>query len=170
MRRRVVTGIVALVAAVALSGGVAAAFELTGTWSGTAKCTSLFDGRTFTFTDEVTVQITQSARSFGFRADYGPSNVNLYAGRTYDDAKKPQENGEVALVACGTDSVAGNDPAFDELGRFTAKTKPGKVKASLKGVSYFSDPGIASPEAGTCKWSLTRIDATDPAIATVCER
>ncbi len=127
------------------------------------------DGIKFKFTDEATVQITQSGRAFGFRADYGPGNVNLYAGRTYDDAKKPDEKGEVALVACGTDSVAGNDPAFDELGRFTAKTKPGKVKATLKGVTYFSDPGIAAPEAGTCKWSLTRIDATNGAIPTSCD-
>jgi hypothetical protein len=168
--RGVVVGIVAVAVAVVSGGGVAAAFDLTGTWSGTAKCTSLFDGITFKFTDEATVQITQSGRGFGFRADYGPNNVNLYAGRTYDDAKKPDEKGEVALVACGTDSVAGNDPAFDELGRFTAKTKPGKVKATLKGVTYFSDPGEETPEAGTCKWSLTRVDATDPAGATACER
>ncbi len=169
MRGRVVIAAVVAAAVVVAGAGAADAFDLTGTWTGTAKCTSLFDGIKFKFTDEATVQITQSGRAFGFRADYGPGNVNLYAGRTYDDAKKPDEKGEVALVACGTDSVAGNDPAFDELGRFTAKTKPGKVKATLKGVTYFSDPGIAAPEAGTCKWSLTRIDATNGAIPTSCD-
>ena len=159
----------AAVAAALVAGGDAAAFDPTGTWTGTAKCTSLFDGIRFKFTDEVTVKIQRDGRSIGFSADYGPANVNLYGGRTYDDAKKPDENGEVALVACGTDSVAGNGPAFDELGRFTAKTKAGKVKATLKGVTYFSDPGVAWPEAGTCKWSLTRIDAAVPGTATTCQ-
>lgn len=147
---------------------VALAFDLTGTWAGTAKCTSLFEGEKFKFTDEPAIQVTQVDRAIGLRVDYGGGNVNFYVGRAYDDAKKPQDKGEVAMVACGTDSVAGNDPAFDELGRFAAKTKPGKVKASLKGVTFFSDPGIPSPEAGTCTWSLTRLDTSNAAIETSC--
>lgn len=166
--RRVVS-MLAVVACV-LSAGRAEAFDLTGTWTGTAKCASLFGGDKFKFTDVPAVQITQVGREIGLRADYGGGNVNFYAGRAYDDAKKPDEKGEVALVACGTDSVAGNDPAFDELGRFSAKAKPGKIKATLKGISFFSDPGVAEPEAGTCKWTLTRVDAANPGVATVCER
>lgn len=160
--------LVAAVMIVAPTGGAAHAFDLTGTWNGTATCTSLYDGLKFKFKDEAVIQITQTDRAIGFRADYGGGNVNLYAGRAYADAKKPDERGEVALVACGTDSVAGNAPAFDELGRFTAATKPPKVKATLKGVSFFSDPGVALPEAGTCKWKLTRVDATDAAVPTSC--
>ncbi len=167
MRR---AAVVFAVVACAVAAGRAQAFDLTGTWTGTAKCTSLFQGVKFKFTDAPAVQITQVGREIGLRADYGGGNVNFYAGRAYDDAKKPDEKGEVALVACGTDSVAGNAPAFDELGRFVAKAKPGKVKATLKGVTFFSDPGIAEPEAGTCKWTLTRVDTTGPGGETVCER
>lgn len=167
MRRAAV--VVAIVGCI-LAAGRADAFDLTGTWTGTTKCTSLFGGEKFKFTDLPAVQITQVGREIGLRADYGGGNVDFYAGRAYDDAKKPDEKGEVALVVCGTDSVAGNDPAFDELGRFTAKAKPGKIKATLKGISFFSDPGVAEPEAGTCKWSLTRVDTANPGVETVCER
>lgn len=162
--------LVVLVAAVVSGAGVAAAVDLTGTWTATAKCTSLFDGTKFKFVDQATVQISQSGRAVGYRIDFGPGNVNFYAGRTYDDAKKPNEQADVSFVACGTNSVAGDPGPFDELGRLTAKTKPGKVKATLKGVTYFSDPGIPDPEAGTCKLSLTRTDVTDPAVETTCER
>lgn len=166
--RRVI--VVLAVLACAVATGRADAFDLTGTWTGTAKCTSLFQGQKFTFTDLPAVQITQVGREIGLRADYGGGNVNFYAGRAYDDAKKPEEKGEVAFVACGTNSVAGDSGPFDELGRFVAKAKPGKVKATLKGVTFFSDPGIAEPEAGTCKWTLTRVDTTNPAGETVCAR
>lgn len=170
--------VVLAVVVCAAAAGRADAFDLTGTWTGTAKCTSLFQGDTFKFTDLPAVQITQVGREIGLRADYGGGNVNFYAGRAYDDAKKPDEKGEVALVACGTNSVAGDSGPFDELGRFVAKAKPGKVKATLKGVSYYSDPldfvnppnPDGWPEAGTCKWTLTRVDTTNPAGGTVCER
>lgn len=155
------------IAVLVVARGPAEAFDLTGTWSGTATCKSLFEGIRFKFTDTPAVQITQVGRAIGIRADYGGGNVNFYAGRAYDDAKKPDDKGEMALVACGTDSVAGNDPAFDELGRFTA-TNAGKIKATLKGLTFFSDPGFDKPEAGTCKWKLTRTDGANVGIPTSC--
>jgi hypothetical protein len=168
MTRRATIAI-GLAAVLVIAGAeVAAAFDVTGTWTGTTKCTSLFAGTKFKFTDAPTVQVTQSGDLLGVRIDFGGGNVNFYAGRAYPDAKKPDAKGEVALVACGTDSVAGNAPAFDELARLAAATKDGKVKATLKGVSFFSDPGTASPEAGSCKWKLTRVDEVDAAIPTSC--
>jgi hypothetical protein len=150
------------------AAGRSAAFDLTGTWEGSATCTSFFAGEKIKFTDAPTIQITQVGDAIGLRADYGGGDVDLYTGIAHPDAKKPDEKGELALIACGTDSIAGNPGTFDEVGRFTAATKLGKVKATVKGVSFFSDPGAVTPEAGTCKWKLTRIDATDAAIATEC--
>ena len=49
-----------------------------------------------------------------------------------------------------------------------AATKTGKLKAKITGTSIFSDPGTASPGLGTCKWSLTRVEAADPGVALVC--
>ena len=146
----------------------AAALELTGTWSGSTACTSFFEGAKLKFKDAPMLQVTQSGDVLGVRADYGGGHVDFYAGHVYPDAKKPDEKGEIALVACGTDSVAGNEPAFDELGRFSVSTKTGKIKATLKGLSFFSDPGVASPEAGTCKWKITRVDTADAGVGTDC--
>lgn len=162
---RHVATVAMLVLAVA---GRAAAFDLTGTWQGSSTCTSLFAGEKFKFKDEATIQITQVGDAIGFRADYGGGDVDVYAGIAHPDAKKPDEKGELALVVCGTDSVAGNGANFDEVGRFSASTKVDKVKATVKGLSFFSDPGTASPEAGTCKWKLTRVDAVDAAVSTTC--
>jgi hypothetical protein len=148
--------------------GPAAAFDLTGTWSGTTSCTSLFQGEKFKFKDAPTLQVTQVGDAIGVRADYGGGDVDLYTGHAYPDAKKPNEKGEIALIACGTDSIAGNEPAFDEVGRFTVSTKAGKIKATIKGLSFFSDPGVVSPEAGTCKWTLTRTALESSGVSTTC--
>ncbi len=157
----------ALVAVFVLAGR-ALAFDLSGTWTATTTCTSFFQGAKLTFKQEATVAITQVGNAIGVRADYAGTHVDDYAGIAYPDAKKPDAKGEVALIACGTDSIAGNAPAFDELGRFAATTKPDKVKATLKGVSFFSDPCVAAPEAGTCKWKLTRVDVAGATIPTAC--
>jgi hypothetical protein len=149
--------------------GPAAAFDLTGTWSGTTSCTSLFQGEKFKFKDAPTLQVTQVGDAIGVRADYGGGDVDLYTGHAYPDAKKPNEKGEIALIACGTDSTAGNGPAFDEVGRFTISTKTGKIKATIKGLSFFSDPlSMNSPEIGTCKWSLTRTALAGSGVSTAC--
>ncbi len=167
MRAPFACGVGVFVAVVA-SYGPAAAFDLTGTWTGTTKCRSFFQGEKLKFTDAPTVQITQNGDLIGVRADYGGGDVDFYAGRAYPDARKPDEKGEIALVHCGTDDIAGNQPDFDEVGRFGAATKTGKVKATVKGVSFFSDPGVATPEAGTCNWKLTRIDTTNAPVSTDC--
>jgi hypothetical protein len=165
---RVARILVAALVTVVATGRSAGALELTGTWTGTTKCTSFYQGAKVVFGDAPTVQITQDGRTIGVRADFGQGNISFYAGRTHPAVKKPDEKGEIALVACGTDDVLGNDPDFDELGRFTAVTKLAKIKATLKGVSFFSDPGVALPEAGTCKWKLTRTDTVNMHIPTSC--
>ncbi len=161
--------ILLLVTLLLLAGRIpASGFDLTGTWAGSSACTSFFAGAKIKFSDAPVIQITQVGDVIGLRADHGGGVVDLYTGRVIPDAKKPDEKGEVALIACGTDDVAGNQPAFDEVGRFTAATKPSKVKATMKGLSFFSDPGVVTPEAGTCKWKLTRVEVGDAGIATEC--
>ncbi len=52
----------------------------------------------------------------------------------------------------------------DEIGRMSVSAKPGKVKATLKGLSFYSD----TADHGTCKWSMKRIGTTDPGVPTEC--
>lgn len=159
---------VAAASMVASVSAPATGFDLTGSWSGTTECHSLFEGENITFKDQPFMSLTQTGDTIGVRATYPNGDVDFYTGIVHPDAQKPDTKGEIALIACGTDSVAGNGPAFDEVGRFTVAAKPDKIKATLTGLSFFSDIGIASPEAGGCKWKLARIDTTDAAIATTC--
>ena len=97
----------------------AAGYDLTGTWEGRATCTSLFEGAKHKFADAPSIRITQTDDALGLRADYGNGDVDFYVGVAYPDAKKPDTKGELGLVACGTDDVAGNAGTFDEVGRFS---------------------------------------------------
>lgn len=146
----------------------ALAFDLTGNWTSSFTCISLFEGEKITYKDTPAIAITQNGAAIGMRVTYAGGDFDLYTARANPDVKKPDEKGEIAMIACGTDGLAGNAPNFDEIGRFTVSAKPDKVKASVKGQSIFSDPGVVSPESGRCKWKLTRIDTTDPGIATAC--
>ena len=148
----------------------AARFDLTGTWVGSIKCTGVFQGAKFpAFTLTPTLKISQSGLNVGIFADYPPGDTDdSYVGYANPDAKKPLEKGELAILYCGTDDVLGNEPTFDEIGRMVVSTKPPKVKATFKGTSIYSDPGISDAEVGTCKWKWTRTDTADPGIPTVC--
>jgi hypothetical protein len=154
------------------SGAAAQLPDLTGTWVGTLTCKSFDTGLKTKLALEPVLQISQSGNEVGARLDFGGTQEE-YDGLANPDGKKPATKGELALIRCSTDSVAGNDfgsdePDFDEIGRFAVGAKPGKIKASLKGQSFFSDPGVASPEAGSCKWRFTRIDTADPGITPTC--
>lgn len=147
-----------------------ARFDLTGTWQGSIKCKGVFQGAKFpAFTLTPTLKISQSGLNVGILADYPPGDTDdSYVGYANPDVKKPLEKGELAILYCGTDDVLGNEPTFDEIGRMVVSTKPPKVKATFKGTSIYSDPGISDAEVGTCKWKWTRTDANDPGIPTTC--
>jgi hypothetical protein len=51
-----------------------------------------------------------------------------------------------------------------EIVRISVKTKPGAVKATLKGVSIF-DNSDGGPAVGTCKYSYKRIEIANPLVA-----
>lgn len=145
----------------------AAAFDVTGTWTGTRKCQDLFGGVKAKFKEPATVRITQAGNQIGIAIEITGVGTTNYRALANFSAAKP-DKGEFAMIACGTNDVVGDDPDFDAIGRMQAATKPGKVKAKITGTSIFSDPGTATPGLGTCKWSLTRTDAADPVVPPFC--
>lgn len=165
--------IATLVAAAALLGAspstaTAQLFDLTGTWVGKLSCKSFETGSKVKFALEPVLQISQSGNQVGARLDFGGTQEQ-FDGVANPDGKKPETKGQLALLRCGTDNVAGNDFGTDEIGHFTVTTKPLPAeKASLKGVSIYSAPGTATPEVGTCAWKWTRTDLTNPNISIGC--
>jgi hypothetical protein len=145
----------------------AGAFDVTGTWSGTRKCQDLFGGAKAKFNEPATLHISQSGNAIGIEVVIAGADTTNYTALANFPAAKP-DKGEFAMLHCGTNDVAGDDVAFDAIGRMQAATKTDKVKAKIKGISIFSDTGAASPGLGTCKWSLTRVATAPPGVALVC--
>lgn len=158
MHRRLVL-VVPLLLAVA---SPAAAFDLTGSWTGTRKC-KFFDAGVKSKVDrEGTVAITQIGNALGF--DSGIGSQHLYFGIANFGTEKP-DKGELSVRHC-RDHV--DTTPFDAIGRFTVKTKTGKVKATITGITIVANDDAGTPSHGTCKWKLTRTATTDPGVPTSC--
>jgi hypothetical protein len=71
------------------------------------------------------------------------------------------------MIHCGMNDLVGDATTYDSIGRMQVSTKTGKLKASIKGTTIFSDPG-ASPLVGTCTWKLTRTAPTSTVATTAC--
>ena len=109
--------------------------------------------------------MTQLGNEIDVVLDFGGGHADRYTGLANPSAKNALTKGELALIRCGTDDVAGDAASFDEIGRFTATTKATPaVKATVKGASVFSD----ATEVGTCRWAWARVDRNDPAVPTSC--
>jgi hypothetical protein len=110
--------------------------------------------------------VSQVGTQVGVQLDSGGGNVERYTGLANPDGKKPDTKGEFGLIRCGTDSVAaGAAPPTDEIGRFSATTKPAPaIKATFKGTSVFTE----AARLGTCTWKGTRTSLTDPGVSTAC--
>jgi hypothetical protein len=161
MHRRHRTLALALLLAVA---SPAAAYDLTGTWTGTRKC-SFFTAGVKTKVDRIgNVAITQVGNAIGFNTEIG--STHLYSGIANFGTVKP-DKGELTLLHCRNHDFADPTP-FNAFGRFTAKTKPGKVKATISGVTFVADEDVNNPNHGTCKWKLTRIATADPGTPLDC--
>ncbi|MEB2284292.1 MAG: hypothetical protein B6D46_04330 [Polyangiaceae bacterium UTPRO1] len=157
MLRRLV--VVPLLLAVA---GPAAAFDLTGSWTGTCKC-KFFDAGVKSKVDrEGTVAITQVGNALGFDSAIG--SQHLYSGIANFGTEKP-DKGELSVRHC-RDHV--DTTPFDALGRFSVKTKTGKVKATITGITIVANDDVGAPSHGTCKWKLTRTATTDPGVPAGC--
>lgn len=142
--------------------------NLEGTWTGSIKCKSFNGGVKDSFTLAPTMFIAQSGLTVQIQLFYGVGTVENYVGLLNPDAKKPLQKGELAVVACGTNDLVGDEPNYDEVGRISISTKPPALKATFKGPSIFSDPGTFPAEAGTCKWKFTRTDFNVPSLPEAC--
>ena len=137
-------------------------YDLTGDWTGKITCNVFAGGVKQKIVLTPTMHVSQIGQNIGVEIELGLGSKR-YAGLANPDAKKPEQKGETALILCGTDNVLGATSP-DEIGRMSVSAKPGKVKASLKGLSFYSDVD----DHGTCKWSMKRISTTDPGVTTDC--
>jgi len=128
------------------------AYDLTGHWVGKWSCKG-FDGVKFTDAEKnSTMAVTQVGNTI--RADL---DTGFYCnGAAIFDDKKPDEQGEVLLISCGTDNVPLNSPS--EIVRASVRTKAGTFKATFKGLSIYEDVN----DMETCKYSYKRVDQADP--------
>jgi hypothetical protein len=145
----------------------ATAFDLTGAWTGVRTCKDLDVGTKETFKDPFTAEITQTGNAIGILMDFGGGPNTEYAGLANFLPAKP-DKGEFAMIHCGTDDIVGNATTYDAIGRMQATTKSGKVKATIKGTTIFSDPSTASPFLGTCTWKFTRTGPGSTTLTAAC--
>jgi len=139
------------------------AFDISGHWTGTYKCTGNLQGAKNKYTETLDASITQSGSAVGASIVFNSGAPFLYSGFALGGPKP--DNGDLMVDACTTD----NNPEsglYDEIGRLTVKTKPAKGTGTLSGTSNYSGP--SPPQIYTCKWKLKRISPTDPGVATTC--
>lgn len=161
----IVAGALVLAIAATTRAHAGAAFlDLAGTWTGKITCKGNSEGVKDSFFLEPVMRISQSGFGLGVVLDYGGGVLERYTALVNPDAKKPDQKGELAIIFCGTDDQIGVPFDFDEIGRMSVSAKLGKVKASFKGTSIFTDFADPGPlqEGYTCKWKYTRTD-TNPA-------
>lgn len=151
----------ALLLVSAMSAPPARAFDLTGTWRGTVACKT-YAGATGQLKIIGPLLVLQTGHSVTMSL----STVGRdYIGRTIEAAGTSSNgdagtsgNGEVFLIACGTDtSLSG----FDELVRAQVTVRA-SGKATFTATSLFNDGEL--PVVGTCKWVFTRKDTAPPSI------
>jgi len=144
----------------------AAAFDLTGTYIGVRACKLVDAGAKSSFKDVFTADILQSGNAIGIVANFvgGPEP---YVGLANILPAKP-DKGEFAMIHCGTNDVAGDGSTYDSIGLMQVATKPGKTKATIKGMTIFSDAGTVDVSAGTCKLKFTRTGTISTLSTTDC--
>jgi hypothetical protein len=162
MRYRLSTVAAALLVATSAPPASAALIspEVVGSWTGKLQCNEYNGGVKEKATATPTMRISQVGANFLLELDFGNGNTQNYGGLLNPDVKKPEKKADAILIRCGTNNQIGDHP--NAMGRMTISGKPGKVKASFKGFSIFSDETAPSPDHGTCKWKFTRIDTVDP--------
>lgn len=135
------------------------AFDLTGTWKGSWKCSEFDNGsKDQAGNPESTLLITSLGNNtFAARLD----NADIYRGVEIPNTAKP-EKGELAIVNCGGSDDLTADK-FTELGRFKVATKG--PKGTLSGITVWSaDP----TQVATCKYKYKRVDTLNPNLIYAC--
>lgn len=143
-----------------------AAFDITGTWTGKRTCAFFDAGVKSKVVREGTVLITQDPNTNEVGFDTAIGSSHLYFGIANFGTEKP-DKGELSVRHCRNHDIADTTP-FDALGRFTVKTKAGKVKATIAGITLIANDDPSNPSHGTCKWKLTRTVAGNPNVPLAC--
>lgn len=141
----------------------AAAFDLTGTWTGKQSCKGSAVGEKISFSFPSELLITQNGTDLNIHV-VSDSGTDIYQSVGIDDLVKP-ENGAVYFVHCGTTDIPETGDEFDENGRASVKTKEASGTGSFKGTSTFFN---IEPVVASCKWSYKRTSTTDPAVKGGC--
>jgi hypothetical protein len=144
-------------AALLLASPAAHAFDATGTWEGQWSCKE-FDGVKFTSKQKPsTLKITQNGSEVFTDIDNGGY---IHDGHAIDDAKKPNDKGEMMLVDCVSDDNGAD--GFAEQIRVVVKVNAAKGTGSLSGVSQYQDASLFGSSFGTCKYKYKRISTANP--------
>jgi hypothetical protein len=145
-------GIAALVAvAVGAAAGGAWAFDATGVWRGSLRCSGqvLSDRRSFA-RDGVELRIsgdTLHVESRVYRAAFLP------------DGRNPNR-GAMVLIGCST----ALSPDFrGQMGRLKIVTKPGSATGTISGEVLTIGDSIAE-SFFVCKWKFRRVSTVDPGV------
>ncbi len=154
------TGIgIAFAATLMLAAAPLGAFDLSGNWQGSWKCTTFEGGaKGKDGNPDSTLAVSSIGNNtFGARID----GTLAYRGIEIPDAKKP-EKGELAIVHCGGDDDL-TSGLFAELGRFKVTTRG--AKGTLSGITVWSDD---AQHVATCKYKYKRVDTNNPGLTYAC--
>jgi hypothetical protein len=131
------------------------AMNLTGEWSGTISCTA-FDGTLYRIPrSPSTLYVSHSGSTFAAHLDNGEGPTD-YSGQAI------QESGlstrlRAIMVECHTAPTLVDRSEVVHL-----KAADGGGGGRIKGSSIFRGQ---SGDIGTCRWTFTRVNKTDPGLA-----
>lgn len=153
----------------ALLAAPSGAIDLTGTWSGSFKCTEYDgdadDGEPEKFKQTFqTLRITQTGNDLAVEwVDEGGFLIANVRGVAISDVKKPDAKARAVLADCetGADLVA----LYSELTELQATVDRDKGKGTLKGAGVYSPGDLAM---GACKWKFKLESTADPAVPAGC--
>jgi hypothetical protein len=142
---------------VAFAAGPAAALEnLSGNWGGVWKCTGLHEGAVSTTSGGVDMVVTHT--DDGVVLDLHGVKWDAFV---VADAAKPS-TGIVTGVSCGGIDTDGTEGMMVHL---SVKTKPGRVKATMKGEYFIM--GRSAGHAKRCRFTAYRKDGP-PTVPVEC--
>ena len=136
------------------------AFDATGTWEGSWKCTGFYDGYLDRSSeDNSVIEISQVGDELRVDLDGGEY---FYAGLIINDGTKPDKRAQTGLVACNTtnDSSAPTSEVIHVRLTGGASVDP---KAKFRGRSVYAGKN-GSPWVGGCNWKYKRTSRVDPGV------
>jgi len=139
-----------VVAPIAL-GALAAASDLSGTWTGKVSCRGTFDGVPQTTTSASTLLVEDGGTSLTLAVD----GVH-YNGASYPAPANPAK-GEIAVIRCDTNSTRSADFG-GEFGRLRVMTNASTGKGTLAGTTLKASV-LVGRTLSTCHWAFKRISA-----------